>query len=298
MRIFLAFVVAALVHGQEFEAASVKPYKPPSDGRFMFRTSGGPGSSDPGRINYVGMSLKDLVAIAYQVKRTQVYGPDWIDSERFDIIATMPPATTKDQFAVMMEKLLKERFKLETHRDTKELSAMVLTVGKKGIKFKESVPVAPKEGDPKPNDPPPPPPGKMTLGKDGFPQPPAGRRAGPMMMMMPGRAKLIAKDMTMTEFANSLERFINQPVVDKTELKGKYDFELIFAPDMAQMFGGRGPMMMAPPPGGGPEPKAEDADVAPLPVALQEQLGLKLDSQKTAVDVVVIEKAEKVPVEN
>lgn len=296
----LAVATAAVaMRGQEFEAASVKPYAPPADGRFMIGGRGGPGSPDPGRITYTGMSLKDLVAIAYEVKRTQVTGPDWIDSARFDITATMAPTATKAEFAVMLQKLLAERFKLQTHREKKDMSAFVLTLGKKGPKMKESVPAPPpKEDDPKPNDPPPPDPGKMTMGKDGFPQLPPGRRGGPMMIMMPGKAKLSGKDMTMEQFASSLDRFLNQPVVDQTGLKGKYDFELIFAPDMAQMLGGRGPLMMAPPPGGGPEPKADDPDVPPLMVALQEQLGLKLDSQKTPVDIVAIDRAEKVPTEN
>ncbi|HVO97459.1 MAG TPA: TIGR03435 family protein [Bryobacteraceae bacterium] len=299
MRILLALAFATFVYAQEFEAASVKPAAPPTQGRFRVGSSGGPGSSDPGRVSYTGMSMKDLVAIAYEVKRTQVTGPDWIDSERYDITATMAPTTTKAQFSMMLQKLLAERFKLQAHREKKEMSAFVLTVGKKGPKMKESVPEPPKEDDPKPNDPPPPPdPGRMAMGKDGFPQLPPGRRAGPMMMIMPGKAKLTAKEMTMEQFAGSLDRFLNQPVVDQTGLKGKYDFELVFAPDMAQMFGGRGPMMMGPPPGGGPELKADDADVAPLPVALQEQLGLKLDSQKTQVDIVAIDRAEKVPTEN
>jgi uncharacterized protein (TIGR03435 family) len=80
---------------------------------------------------------------------------------------------------------------------------------------------------------------------------------------------------------------------------------LTFAPDMATMFGGRGPMMMAPPPGGAgggggeahPEMK-DDNEAPPLPVALQEQLGLKLDSHKTMVEVLVIDHLEKVPSEN
>jgi uncharacterized protein (TIGR03435 family) len=92
-------------------------------------------------------------------------------------------------------------------------------------------------------------------------------------------------------------------VVDQTGLKGKYDYDLIFAPDMANMPGGHGPMMMAPPPdggggGGAPVEMKDDSEVPPLPVAVQEQLGLKLDSQKTMADVLVIDHIEKIPAEN
>jgi uncharacterized protein (TIGR03435 family) len=301
MRIWAVLALAGFVRAQEFEAASVKPYQPPTDGRFMIGTRGGPGSSDPGRFSATGTSMRDLIATAYQVKRTQVVGPAWIDSERFDVVATMAPTTTKAEFGAMMQKLLAERFKLETHRDKKQMEAYVLTVGKKGPKMKEAAEVpAAKEGDPKPNDGPPlpPNPAQMKMGKDGFPQMPAGRR-GPMMIMMPGKAKLAAQGMTMEEFAGSLERFLNKPVVDQTGLKAKYDFELVFKPDMQQMMGGgRGPAMLGPPPGGGEMRSPDDSDAPELPTALQEQLGLKLDAQKTMVDVVAVDKGEKVPVEN
>jgi len=303
MRFLVLILFAALLPAQEFEAATVKPWVQPTDGRFMFGTRGGPGSSDPGRFSSTGMSMRDLIATAYQVKRTQVVGPAWIDSERYDVVATMAPTTTKAEFGAMMQKLLAERFKLETHRDKKQMEAFVLTVGKKGPKMKEAAEVpAPKEGDPKPNDGPPlpPNPAQMKMGKDGFPQMPAGRGGrGPMMIMMPGKAKLTAQGQTMEEFAGSLERFLNMPVVDQTGLKAKYDFELVFKPDMQQMMGGRGPMMMAPPPGGGGEMRhPDDSDAAELPTAVQEQLGLKLDAQKTMVEVVSVDKGEKVPVEN
>jgi len=231
MRILAVLSLAALVHAQEFEAATVKPYVPPTDGRFMIGTRGGPGSSDPGRFSATGMSMRDLIATAYQVKRTQVVGPPWIDSERYDVVATMAPTTTKAEFGAMMQKLLAERFKLETHRDKKQMEAFVLTVGKKGPKMKEAAEApAPKEGDPKPNDPPlPPNPAQMKTGKDGFPQMPQARggRGPMMMMMMPGRAKVSAQGATMEEFAGSLERLLNKPVVDQTGLKAKFDFEVV-----------------------------------------------------------------------
>jgi uncharacterized protein (TIGR03435 family) len=277
---------------QEFEAASVKPAPPPVAGRMMVGMNGGPGSQDPERISYNNVSLKDVMKIAYDVKEHQISGPDWLNSERFDITATMAPGTTKEQFRKMLQNLLAERFKLTLHHEKKDLPAFVLTVGKKGPKMKPSEEETKK--DDVAADAPPPPPGK--IGKDGFPEMPPGRRGGPSIMMMPGKAKLTEEKTTMDELAGQLERFVGRPVVNQTELKGKFDFELHFAPDMSLMGGGRGAVMMAPmgaAGGAAGEMRIEVTDSEPtIFAAVQEQLGLKL------VDVLVVDRLEKVPTEN
>src|SRR5947209_5340318 len=88
-----------------FEVATVKPAVPPTPnerGMIMFRgPSGGPGTKDPGRIDYPNQSLKNLLMTAYDVKYFQISGPAWLDTERFDITATLPPGSTKEQFRVM-----------------------------------------------------------------------------------------------------------------------------------------------------------------------------------------------------
>src|ERR1700722_476292 len=88
-----------------FDAASVKPATPPKpDGRGMIMMqppSGGPGTKDPGRIRYPYMSMKNLLMTAYDMKSFQIVGPAWLDTERFEIDATMPPDTTKEQFHAM-----------------------------------------------------------------------------------------------------------------------------------------------------------------------------------------------------
>src|SRR5450432_1081407 len=128
VRISLVVVTCCLSDGQTldklltFDAASVKPAAPPvADGRgriMMMGPSGGPGTKDPGRIRYPFMSLKNLLMNAYDVKSFQIVGPAWLDTERFDITAVMPPETTKEQFRVMLQNLLSERFKLTVHRET------------------------------------------------------------------------------------------------------------------------------------------------------------------------------------
>src|ERR1017187_9270985 len=105
-----------------FDAASIKPAVMPAPGRAMMAgPTGGPGTQDPGRVHFPFISLKALLLSAYDVKTYQIQGPAWLDTERFDVNATMPPETTREQFRAMLQNLLAERFKLTIHRETKEL---------------------------------------------------------------------------------------------------------------------------------------------------------------------------------
>ena len=100
---------------------------------------GGPGSPDPGQITYSNVSLKQVLTNAYGIKSYQVSGPKWLDSERFDIVAKIAMGATKEQFQMMLQNLLAERFKLAVHHETKELPIYALVVGKGGPKLKETV---------------------------------------------------------------------------------------------------------------------------------------------------------------
>jgi uncharacterized protein (TIGR03435 family) len=293
-----------------FDAASVKPAPPPTPnerGMILFRgPSGGPGTKDPGRINYPFMSLKNLLMNAYDVKNYQITGPGWLDTERFDITATMPPETTKEQFRVMLQNLLAERFKLVVHRETKELPMYALMVNKGGPKLKESEPAAAATDADAAPAPPPPLPSQPKMGPDGFPilPPPAGGRGGLFMMMMPGRARLTGQQQTMKDLADRLTGQLNRPVTDATELTAKYDFTLSFSTEgLSGPMGPMGPMPAPPPPPGGgrggegvfvPEGEAPPN----LFSALQGQLGLKLEAKKGNVEIIVIDRIEKAPTEN
>ena len=122
-----------------FEVASVKPAAPMTDGRIRVMTRGGPGTPDPGQITYSNVSIKNVMTTAYNVKGYQISGPDWLDSLRFDITAKVPPGTTKEQFQLMLQNLLAERFKLTLHHQSKDLPIYALVVAKGGPKLKESV---------------------------------------------------------------------------------------------------------------------------------------------------------------
>jgi uncharacterized protein (TIGR03435 family) len=292
-----------------FKVASIKSAQPPTpDGQgriFMRDPSGGPGSKDPGRINYPFMTLRNLLMTAFDVKSFQISGPSWLDSERFDIAATMPPDTTKEQFQIMLQNLLIERFKMSVHREKKELPMYSLVVAKAG-KLKETTANAAPQTDAPPAPPPP-----MKIGPDGFPVVPAAMagRPGIFMMMMPGRARLYANGQTMQDLANRLTTQLNRPVTDNTGLTAKYDFTLTYAPDSADGRGGPGAagMMVAigRGPGPGPAPGGNDNvfipdGEAPQPLlgAIQSQLGLKLEPKKGEVDIIVVDKIEKTPTEN
>lgn len=299
-----------------FDAASIKPAAPPTPngrGMIMMRgPSGGPGSKDPGRIHYPYMSLKNLLMNAYDVKNFQITGPDWLDKELFDVEATMPPETTKEQFRVMLQNLLAERFKLTIHRETKDLPMYSLVVGKNGPKMKESVETPP----PSPADPDAPPPapkaafgpGGLKIGPDGFPILPApnGGRGGMTTMMMPGRARLGAQQQTMQDLATRLSNMLNHPVTDATDLKAKYDFSLTYSPEGLNSGIGPGRDLMAMakaqlPPGGGDHGPSDAPDAEPaenLFSAVQSQLGLKLEAKKGPVELIVIDHMEKTPTEN
>jgi uncharacterized protein (TIGR03435 family) len=298
-----------------FEVASIRPAQPPTpdaQGRiFMRGPSGGPGTKDPGRINYPFMTLKSILLTAYNVKNYQVNGPSWLDSERFDITATMPPDTTKEQFQTMLQNLLIDRFRISFHREKKELPMYSLVVTKAG-KLKESTATPAPDAD---GPPPSPPPGPPKIGPDGFPVLPAAMtgRPGIFMMMMPGRARLTATAQTMQDLANRLTSQLNRPVIDNTGLIAKYDFILTYAPDPNEGPGRGGPgpggLMVAvgrgPGPGAGPGPGGNDnvfipdgETPQPLFGALQSQLGLKLEPRKGDVDMIVIDKIDKTPTEN
>jgi uncharacterized protein (TIGR03435 family) len=313
--ILIAILVAAPALAQTFEVASIKPAPPPTpdaQGRIFLRgPSGGPGTKDPGRISYPYMSLKNLLMTAYDVKNYQISGPAWLDTERFDLTATMPPDTTKEQFRIMLQNLLIERFKMTVHKDSKELPMYSLVVNKGGPKLKETA-LKPTTNDSDGPGLPPPPMGPPKIGPDGFPVMPAemSQRPGMPMMMMPGRARLMATAQSMQDLANRLTAQMNRPVIDNTGLTAKYDFVLTYAPDPNEGLGGRGG------PGGGlaiavraagpgPGPAGPDSAFipdgeAPQPLlgALQSQLGLKLEPKKGDVEIVVIDKMEKTPIEN
>jgi uncharacterized protein (TIGR03435 family) len=275
----------------EFEAASVKVAPLPANGFINLGPPSGPGTADPTRIKYNFNTMKNLLMTAYNVKVFQVNGPTWLDTERYDVVATVAPGTTKEQAAIMLQNLLADRFQLKVHRETRELPLYELTIGKGGPKLKSYVvdPNGPTTLDFAGGPPP--------MGKDGSPVVPPGAT---LMMVREGKMHMVSKKVTMVRLTDILSNNLRSPVVDKTGITGDYDLDLEFSTD-----GLAG--APTPPPGGfgtgtgpgpGPNPAAGGDEAPALITAVQDQLGLKLEQKKGPLEMIVVDHAEKTPREN
>jgi uncharacterized protein (TIGR03435 family) len=262
----LALLTAGVVFAQApatppaFEVASVKPAPPPTPGMFKVQMGG-----DPGMVDYKNVSLKSLIARAYEMKEFQVSGPDWLDTERFDVLAKTPPNTPGDRVPLMLQTLLAERFKLSGHRDQKVMPVYAMVVGKSGFKLK------PLDGDPE----------------------------GGVRMSFSPKGRTMSGPATMSALAGHLASMLDRPVVDMTEIKGSFNLDLEWVPDeregggiMAKMKG------MAEAASGDPHGDPNGPNGQSLFGALQEKLGLRLEGRKAPVDILVVDRMEKVPTEN
>ena len=270
-----------------FDVASVKPSPPPVPGKgMMVRIGGGPGTKDPGRINWVNVSLTNLLILTYDITSFQISGPDWLTNTRFDVAATIPKDATKEQFHVMLQNLMAERFKLKLHHEQRESFVYSLVVGKNGPKMKAS-PAEPATNGTAPISPPPSG-NKMVKDEDGFPLIPGIR--GTYMTMNNGRMRMRATQETMAQFINMLTGQLGHPVTDMTGLTGKYDFVVTYTP------AGMAPRSAGASPDGAVAIAEPDAE--PDIIGAMQQIGLKLEQKKGMIDVLVIDHIEKVPTEN
>jgi uncharacterized protein (TIGR03435 family) len=269
-----AVLLAATLGAQTpatFEVASVKPSQPGA--------SRGPIGFEGERLVVTAWTLPELMTLAYgqgtTFYRFQISGgPDWLDRERFDITATIAPSKVAAPNPLllldMLKALLAERFKLAVREETKEAPIYALTLasrdGQLGPKLRRSTYPCPEPGAPPPPDP--------------------ERQKNCMSSI--GYGTLIARGIPIEQLALSMANFygIGRLVVDRTGLTGRFDMDMEWAP-LTQF---RQP--------GNVDPPADFADraVNALPtifVALREQLGLALESQRGPVPSVVIDRAER-----
>ena len=189
---------------------------------------------DGARVDFGSMSLADLIAQAYKVKSFQISGPDWMKTERFDIMAKLPEGATKDQVPQMLQALLAERFKLTIHRDTKDHAIYALIVGKGGPKLKEAPPdvEVPADAPPAKEEK-----GTLTVdtgqGKMSVKADSSGGATvkGPngltqKISMSNGVMHMELNKATMDQMVEALSRFVDRPVVNMTGLKGNYQVAL------------------------------------------------------------------------
>jgi uncharacterized protein (TIGR03435 family) len=297
-----------------FEVASIKVAVPPNPADVMAGKLHVGMKVDGARVDIGFMSLADLIRTAYKIKPYQLSGPDWMGAQRFDILAKMPEGSNKDQVPEMLQALLAERFKLTVHHDSKEHAVYDLVVAKGGVKLKESAPdpEAPKpDPDAKPGDP--------AAGSHDNQSPQikmsgntvtvrgdfgmGGGLGGTTKMTMNGTSMHMERlGLTMAGLADLLSGFLDRPVMDRTELKGKYDIALDLSMDdmrnAARAAGMGGGMMMGPGGGGGgPADAASDPSSSSIWAAIQ-AFGLKLDARKEPLETITVDHLEKAPTEN
>lgn len=198
--------------------------------------------ASPGSLIMRNVTLKSAMAWAYHVMEYQVAGPEWTGQDRYNISAK--GGATDEQMRLMLRTLLTERFAITIHRQTKELQAYVLTVGKGGPKFHESQ----EDGEP---------------------------------VINPDKAKMTVdvKAVPASKFIDMLSQVLHMPVINQTGLTGRYDMTFNVAKYL-------------------PDGTTPFDPVATILVAVQEEMGLKLEAKKVALDLVIIDRAERVPLEN
>jgi uncharacterized protein (TIGR03435 family) len=256
-----------------FEAASVRLNKMPGPVRGLV-------GLQPGRLVATAATLRQLVESAFGVQEDRIVGaPGWAASDLFDVTATAPPDVTIEQAQVMLQNLLAERFGLRTHRETRDLPIYSLVLDRADRRLgpdlrlsgADCVPMKIPAGMPPP--PPPPPGARQTRPLSARPP-----LRCPSMFFAGTSGAVSARKMLIGELARGLTLAAGRPVVDRTGLSGEFDIDLTYQSDLVA--------------GGGPR-----FDAPPLPTALRDQLGLKLESGRGPIDVVVIDTVQQ-PADN
>jgi uncharacterized protein (TIGR03435 family) len=175
-----ALLTSALAYGQSFDAATVKPSQLGTGGNRIAATGD--------TITMSNVTLRIALKLAYNVQDSQIAGSSLLDGERFDIVGKAgAPFTSEEQMRQMLQGLLTERFRLQQHRETRDITSYALVVGKGGPKFQHSV----GEGRPSMN----------------------------------GKGTLVAQFATMKMLSDFLSGPMGRPVRDATALEGQYDFK-------------------------------------------------------------------------
>jgi uncharacterized protein (TIGR03435 family) len=199
MRILIATIVLTVGAGPRiraqkpaFEVATVKVNR-----------SGSGRSNSPrltnGRLWAENATLKQILQVAYDFSALRITGPDWLDSDRYDLTGIAPQGVPDTALMPMLQSLLQERFHLDAHRASREVAVFNLVVAKDGLKLSPYDPAHPLV----------PPPRK-------------------------GAASMVIGTGTMAQLANMLTSSAGRPVLDKTGLEGRYGYALTFSPLAAQ----------------------------------------------------------------
>jgi len=252
----------------EFEAVSIKPSNAAASGSFGLRPGGSLLMDD-------GL-LSPLIALAYGVKSFQIVdAPAWTTRERFTIRTSATGNPTSAQARVMLQRMLASRFQLRVHTEQRLATVHVLTLARSDGKLGPHL---------TPRTPPCEPGSRISV--DDLPAAfrrglPAGLTTAPCgSTLIAGGDRMTGAGMTMAALAQAIEGYwLNERVFDRTGLTGGFD---VLIENMVNQWGNRGPSV---------DNAASDA--APLPAALQEQLGLRIETRREPIDVLVIDRIER-----
>ena len=283
---FLMFVLGlhAQIKRPSFEVASIRPA---ADARPQAVAAAG--RTDGAQFRISGLTVKDYVSMAYRLKLNQISAPDWMTTDRFDIVATLPDGGDPAEVPEMIQALLEERFELKSHREKKEFPVYALRIAPAGLKAVEvpsDAPADPAEAK-----------AAQTFTRSGSGQ-------GISVDLGHGSSfnfannKFAAKKVTMTSLATMLERFVDRPVLDMTGLSGSYDIEFDLTPEDYRVMLIRAAVaagLVMPP------NALQVLDGSPSPTSMYDGLakfGLRLESSRSPLDVLVVDSARKTPTEN
>jgi len=280
---------------RDFEAASIKPAE--ATERYQPK-SGGPGTRDPGRVRFVKTTLAELLQTAHSLQPDQLSGPDWITNpmspDKYDLVATLPVGMSDEEFHSALRKLLVDRFDLAFRHETRQSPGYDLVIGKAGSKLTESSPNTETESAESARRP--------AMGKDGWPVLPSTIHIG--RFMSGGTEKFLCREISMADFARNLGSMVANSInldrtsalpriTDRTGLPGKYSFRLEYSCARCGVRQSDVDSSLV-------APRVEDPTLVPdIFGALDKQLGLHLQKAKEVpVDVLVIERASKIPKPN
>jgi uncharacterized protein (TIGR03435 family) len=256
MRLVLAIILAAAARGQQPPARPAFEVADirPTDRTFDLKAK--PLLLPGGRTEFRGITVRSLIATAYGVQENMIAGaPKWTENSRFDIVAKGAPNSDVPTLRLMLQSLLADRFKLASHSEDKVMSAYALTVGKRPSKLREA----------------------------------SGGVQGCSWLESKDAAarRRECHNMTMTELAKQLPGWggigIELPVVDQTGLQGAYDFQLeVGFTGFLKKAGGSSDA----------EIKIQNFDSGPTIFAALEQIGLKLETRRMPIPVMVVDHVE------
>jgi uncharacterized protein (TIGR03435 family) len=195
MKVFLiGLALTTVASGAGFDAASVRANASGLNSSSIDRSGS--------RITIENASLREIIFFAYGIpwgRDYELFGPDWLDGEKFDIIATFPPGPARERVQEMLQTLLYERFGLRTHAENRKLESYVLLIGKRGPKLQPNT----------------------TGAEEAF---------------IFGEDRVTCRAISMAGLADRLSGPVfklGRPVVDTTGIEGAYDFTLNWSSDTA-----------------------------------------------------------------